>query len=598
MPGMGGSVAANDPLVVGAFHALLRQQAIVCLVLVVVVLLVQVATLPYRQAGWVGAGAGEWAEHPARRLLRVSFGLLWIIDGLLQAQKDMPIGLPTSVVDPAAAGAPAWVKDVVSFGTDVWVRHPVSAAASVVWIQIGVGLLLLLAPRGRASRLAGAVSIGWGLVVWVFGEAFGGVLSPGQTWIVGFPGSSLLYVLAGVAVALPASAWTGRKLGRWFLRAAGVFYLGMALLEAWPGRGFWRGGATGGLSSMIPSMAQTPQPGVLTSVLRWTGSLDTAHGWAINLGVVLFLVAAGTALLLARGRLLVWTVGVVSVASLAVWVIGEDLGVLGGVGTDPNSMIPEVLLLLAGWLAATRDAVARTDPAAAPDTEATPALAGRTASRIAAVAMTLGAFAVVLVGAVPMASASVNDSTSTILTEALNGSPELINGAAPGFDLTDQSGRAVSLRDFRGRAVAMTFLDPVCTNDCPLIAQEFRDADDSLSRAERARTAFVAIVANPVYRSQAVMTAFDDQEDLAGIPNWYYLTGSVDQLQKVWAAYGVEVKTIDAGSMVAHSDTAVVINPRGRVRAVINANPGSPDNSSDAASLGTLVVDQLHRALS
>ena len=39
---------------------------------------------------------------------------------------------------------------------------------------------------------------------------------------------------------------------------------------------------------------------------------------------------------------------------LADWVLVEDLGYWGGVGTDPNSMVPMVLLLIGGYLAVTR----------------------------------------------------------------------------------------------------------------------------------------------------------------------------------------------------------------------------------------------------
>jgi hypothetical protein len=42
------------------------------------------------------------------------------------------------------------------------------------------------------------------------------------------------------------------------------------------------------------------------------------------------------------------------VLCLADWVLVEDLGFLGGLGTDPNSMIPFILLASGGYLALTR----------------------------------------------------------------------------------------------------------------------------------------------------------------------------------------------------------------------------------------------------
>ena len=43
-----------------------------------------------------------------------------------------------------------------------------------------------------------------------------------------------------------------------------------------------------------------------------------------------------------------------AVLCLADWVLVEDLGFLGGLGTDPNSMIPLLLLITGGYVAVTR----------------------------------------------------------------------------------------------------------------------------------------------------------------------------------------------------------------------------------------------------
>ena len=54
------------------------------------------------------------------------------------------------------------------------------------------------------------------------------------------------------------------RLGRAVLAGTGLFLAGMAVLQAWPGRGFWQGtshGQPGTLAGMTRSMAQTPQPG-------------------------------------------------------------------------------------------------------------------------------------------------------------------------------------------------------------------------------------------------------------------------------------------------------------------------------------------------
>src|SRR6185437_13153610 len=52
-----------------------------------------------------------------------------------------------------------------------------------------------------------------------------------------------------------------------------------------------------------------------------------------------------------RPGLLRAVVVVLAVLCLADWVLIEDIGFFGGLGTDPNSMIPLFLLVVAGYLA-------------------------------------------------------------------------------------------------------------------------------------------------------------------------------------------------------------------------------------------------------
>ena len=119
----------------------------------------------------------------------------------------MAIGLPSQVIEPAAASSPHWVQQVVNWAGTTWSYHPMQAGAAAVWIQVGIGIWMLASARGPLSRLAGLASAGWGLVVWVFGESFGGIFAPGLTWLFGAPGAVLIYVVAGGLIALPERAW-------------------------------------------------------------------------------------------------------------------------------------------------------------------------------------------------------------------------------------------------------------------------------------------------------------------------------------------------------------------------------------------------------
>jgi hypothetical protein len=371
MPGMNTGPNVNDPAVTAAFKAALAHQGLIALLILVLLAVAWAGRRAWRPAaGPPAPGPAEPApaEPAGRRLLRVGFGLLWLLDGILQAQPRMAGGLPARVIEPAAASSPPWVQHLVSWAAAAWTSHPVPAGASAVWIQVGLGIWMLAAPRGALSRLAGLAGVGWGLLVWVFGESFGGIFAPGLTWLSGAPGAVALYVVAGALIALPERAWGSPRLGRLTLAGLGLFLAGMALLQAWPGRGSWQGmsrGQPGPLAGMAQSMSQTPQPGFLSAWVSAFAAFDEAHGFAVNVFAVVVLAVTGAALLSGRPGLIRPVLSAFVVVCLDVWVLIQDLGFLGGLGTDPNSMIPFALLTAGGYLALSR--VAAGPPAHPPD---------------------------------------------------------------------------------------------------------------------------------------------------------------------------------------------------------------------------------------
>jgi len=390
-----------------------------------------------------------------------------------------------------------------------------------------------------------------------------------------------------------------------------VFLLGMAVLQAWPGRGFWQGtvhGQPGTLAGMTATMAQTPQPHALSAWVNAFTTFDQAHGFAVNLFAVVALAVIGGIFLTGRPRLIRPAVIAFTVLCLADWVLIEDFGFFGGLGTDPNSMIPFALLAISGYLALVpaptpaAEPTPAAQPTPAPVPTAVPAAGWPDRFRLTALRDTsfgtvaaLGAVGLIILGAAPMAAAQANRNADPILAEAIAGSTAQLNYPAKGFQLTDQHGRTVSLASLRGKVVLLTFLDPVCTTDCPLIAQEFRAAGQLLGAASR-KVELVAIVANPVYHQVADTQAFDRQEHLNQVPNWLYLTGAVPQLRQVWKAYGIAAVTLPAGSMIGHNDVAYVIDQSGHVRTELNTDPG-PGTTATKSSFAVLLANAARQVL-
>src|ERR1700691_554103 len=143
MPGMNSGLNPDSPILVSAFRSALLQQWLIIALIFILLLIAWGATRTALYGSMSGnssaaVAARTWREPRARRLLRVGFGLIWLFDGLLQAQPQMAGGLADQVMKPAASSSPGWVQHVVNFGASAWDYHPVQAASASVWIQVGI----------------------------------------------------------------------------------------------------------------------------------------------------------------------------------------------------------------------------------------------------------------------------------------------------------------------------------------------------------------------------------------------------------------------------------------------------------------------------
>src|SRR6185437_7845282 len=106
---------------------------------------------------------------------------------------------------------------------------------------------------------------------------------------------------AGTLLALPPRAWASPRLGRLLLACTGTFWLGMAVLQAWPGRGYWQRGENGTLSSMISDMAGLTQPAWQAKMINGVALFADYNALGVNLVAVLGLALAGAGLLAGAG---------------------------------------------------------------------------------------------------------------------------------------------------------------------------------------------------------------------------------------------------------------------------------------------------------
>lgn len=161
---------------------------------------------------------------------------------------------------------------------------------------------------------------------------------------------------------------------------------------------------------------------------------------------------------------------------------------------------------------------------------------------------------------------------------------------APNIQLVDQNGKTVSLSDFHGKTVVLEFMDPVCTDICPVVSQEFVQADKILGNRSR-QVVFIAVNVNQYHESVADVKKFSDAHGLSKLDNWYFLTGSTSQLQRIWKDYNIYVKPSPSGD-VQHSSVMYFIDKNGREQALADPN-NNQSKITDWANGIARVTEQL-----
>jgi cytochrome oxidase Cu insertion factor (SCO1/SenC/PrrC family)/uncharacterized membrane protein YphA (DoxX/SURF4 family) len=561
---MGSAGSKGSTALAGDLYASLRWQL---LVLVALVGLVALAGL-LRRPGLTGA---EEHEPRGRRVLRISLGSLWIVAGLLQAQPAMPASFVPVTLTPALDAAPDWLFEIVDPFSRLWLQHPVAADAVTVWIQVGLGVAILVGGSGRLARAVLVASAVWAGFVWVVGEVLGGLTDPSASWLSGAPGAALLYVAASVVLLMPSAAWRTGSAGRWLRRTVGASFILGALLQALPRNGFW---SPTGLYGLFSDVATSGTPSPLAAPIQSLAQAVPPHAALANALVVAVLGLVGVGLLIdAFPRELVVAGSVVCFAG---WWLGQGFGVFGGTSTDANSGVVALMMLVSSWPWRGPDAVA---------SEVRPTH-GR-AKTVASAAALVSLVVLPLVAGVGLlgpqtAQAAVGDGGGVMET-----APQ----PAPEFRLLDQDGRSLRMTDLRGTLTVVVFLDPECFDSCPLVANQLATAVHDLG-ADARSVSVLAIDVNPVFDTVADVRTFTTEHGLDALPGWHFVTGPAADVAALMAAYGEGISVPSVG-MIGHPQSIYLFGRRGEELEMLT----DTGNDALAQSYVALIAAELRRHL-
>ncbi len=326
----------------------------------------------------VAAAAARDGARPlvTARGIQIALGAIWMLDGLLQFQSFMySHGMVAEVFGPAAerqwliVGSPMKTIDAF-YGRDLTLWNTLAAE-----IQCAIGLGLIVGRKTVKAALL--LSFGWALVVWWFGEGFGGLTSTTlPSALMGAPGGVILYAVVGLLV------WpTTRE--RWRSPADGGPLGDRGGLYAWSAlwllsAALWLvnvNRASGATYEMIKGMAEA-SPHWLAGFQNSIANDAQGHGAVIAavLAAVSVAVAAGV-----WAKPLRWpALALGIVVSLGYWVLGQSLGGPFWIGdaTDVNAGPLFVLLAVALFPVAQLAGPARRERSSDAARESAPQIAG------------------------------------------------------------------------------------------------------------------------------------------------------------------------------------------------------------------------------
>ena len=140
-----------------------------------------------------------------------------------------------------------------------------------------------------------------------------------------------------------------------------------------------------------------------------------------------------------------------------------------------------------------------------------------------------------------------------------------IGQAVPSFTLTNQNGKSVSLKDFQGKVVLLTFLYTQCPypDKCPMVAQKLLQTKNLVEKlGDTSKFEVMAVTIDPEHDTPATLRKYAQGLDKK-MPNWDFLTGQPTAVHRVASAFGVLYYT--EKGVLEHNLVTAIIDKNGNL---------------------------------
>lgn len=163
----------------------------------------------------------------------------------------------------------------------------------------------------------------------------------------------------------------------------------------------------------------------------------------------------------------------------------------------------------------------------------------------------------------PVAWSAATDKSDSTPEQALAFSQSAIGRTLANYSLTDSHGQAVSMADFLGKPLVVSFIYTSCADSCPIITQTLASAADS-ARDALGEDSFsvISIGFDSASDSPERMRYFADRQDIE-LSNWTFLSGDLPTMLALAENLGFMFYASPKG--FDHLSQVTVIDARGKV---------------------------------
>ncbi len=172
--------------------------------------------------------------------------------------------------------------------------------------------------------------------------------------------------------------------------------------------------------------------------------------------------------------------------------------------------------------------------------------------------------------------------SSSPLTNADSAVPQpdqlQVGQEVPDFSLVDQQGNAFHLRDFRGKAVVLTFIYTRCPlpNFCPLMSKNFSSLQERFNKQCPGKVELLSISFDPQFDTPETLSRYAGLYQAEARPgcDWRFATGTTEQINLLTGCFGLVREP--EGGFIRHDLRTALISPQGKLVHVWRSNVWTP----------------------